>query len=69
MLLGLGYRPKDNTSFLDHLGDENALATFRSIRKRCAHLCEPLPSQYEYLSAMSRSSMNGDEGANVGSMT
>jgi hypothetical protein len=69
MLLGLGYRPKGNTAFLDHLGDQNALAAFRSIRQRCAQLCESLPSQYEYLSAMSRSSKNGEEGASTGSPT
>jgi tryptophan 6-halogenase len=55
MLLGLGYRPEYSLPVLSHISDENALAAFRAIKERATHLCETLPSQYDYLSSIYRS--------------
>ncbi len=52
MLLGLGYRPEDILPALAHINDRKARATFRAIKERADYLCDTLPSQYEYLSAM-----------------
>lgn len=52
MLLGLGYRPEHSLPALDHINEQKALATFHAIKERSHQLCNTLPSQYEYLTAM-----------------
>lgn len=53
MLLGLGYRPERNLPVLDHLDDRNARAAFDNIKHQAEDLSRTLPSQYDYLSAVS----------------
>jgi tryptophan halogenase len=52
MLLGLGFQGANTPPVLQHMYDDDAIATFRAIRERTEQLCRSLPSQYEYLSAM-----------------
>jgi hypothetical protein len=52
MLLGLGYRPERSLPILDHLSDRNAAKAFASIRQKAERLSASLPSQYEYLTAV-----------------
>jgi tryptophan halogenase len=49
MLLGLGFRPNNSLPVLEHMPNDVALATFRTVRERAEQLCKTLPSQYEYL--------------------
>jgi len=58
MLLGLGYRPEHSLPVLNHINDDNALLTFRAIKEKATHLCQTLPSQYDYLSSMYQSHQN-----------
>lgn len=53
MLLGLGYRPERHLPILDQLDDRNVRAAFQAIKERANNLCNSLPSQYEYLTAVS----------------
>jgi tryptophan halogenase len=52
MLLGLGYGPERNLPILDHLSDRNIAQTFAAIREKAEYLSSSLPSQYEYLTAV-----------------
>jgi len=52
MLQGLGYLPENCLPVLNHMSSDNALAIFREINKHSMHLCNTLPSQYEYLTAI-----------------
>jgi tryptophan halogenase len=60
MLLGLGHRPETSLPILDHLDDSQALAAFRSLKERTQHLCNTLPSQYEYLTVAVRGGKSGE---------
>jgi tryptophan 6-halogenase len=52
MLLGLGWRPKDNLPVLNYMNDSKASLAFETIRKQGEYLTATLPSQYEYLTAL-----------------
>jgi tryptophan halogenase len=53
MLLGLGSRPKGHLPILDQVDDRNVQAAFQTIKERANHLTHSLPSQYDYLTAVS----------------
>ncbi|MBS1664527.1 MAG: tryptophan 7-halogenase [Bacteroidetes bacterium] len=56
MLQGLGYLPNGSLPVLSHMDSSDALTAFREIRERANHLCQTLPSQYEYLHSIHRAS-------------
>ena len=53
MLLGLGYRPRSHQPILDQLDDRNVRTAFQTINERANHLSSSLPSQFDYLTAVS----------------
>jgi len=52
MLLGLNSRHAASLPVLEQVDERNALAAFRAIRERTAHLLATLPSCYDYLAHM-----------------
>ena len=56
MLQGLGFLPDCSLPVLNHLDSRNALEGFKKIGERASFLCDSLPSQYEYLTALQKKS-------------